>query len=96
MTASGSGGGTGPLAVMAGGGTGKDHPSTGISSLAILLASLAMPVDDTILTMCDVKGCHEPQSGEVLELELEGEPPCWVRVRPCASHRERMVRKIKR
>ena len=56
-----------------------------------------MTVDDTILAaMCDVRGCHEPQSGEVLELELEGEPECWVRVRPCVSHRERMVRKVKR
>lgn len=51
----------------------------------------------TVLPLCDVRGCHEPQCGEVVELELEQacEPSLWVRVHPCRSHHGRMHRHLK-
>ena len=39
----------------------------------------------TITPLCDVKGCGEHQSGEVVEVALS--PDMRVRVRPCVSHR---------
>lgn len=39
----------------------------------------------TITPLCDVKGCGEPQSGELVEVVLS--PGLCVRVCPCASHR---------
>lgn len=50
----------------------------------------------SIPALCDVRGCQEPQSGEVLELEVEGSPPCWVRVDVCSGHKGRLTRRIRK
>jgi hypothetical protein len=50
----------------------------------------------TITPLCDVRGCQEPQSGEILEMEVEGWPPCFVRVEVCTGHRDRLTRHIRR
>lgn len=50
----------------------------------------------SIVPLCDVRGCQEPQSGEILEMQVEGEPPCWVRVDVCTGHKARMTRRIPR
>jgi hypothetical protein len=50
----------------------------------------------SIAPLCDVRGCQEPQSGEILELAVEGWPPCWVRVDVCVGHKDRLTRRIRR
>lgn len=39
----------------------------------------------TIVPLCDVKGCVEPQSGD--EVEIAVSPGLYVRVFPCLGHR---------
>lgn len=38
----------------------------------------------TIAPLCDIKGCIEAQTGEVIEIMIA--PELWVRVCPCGNH----------
>lgn len=43
----------------------------------------------TIVPLCDVRGCVEAQTGEVIELPIESD--LWVRVRPCRVHARYLI-----
>ncbi len=50
-----------------------------------------MPLDDFVpILLCDVKGCHQPQFGEALEIQVAG-MTLHVRVNPCPAHYRMMV-----
>jgi hypothetical protein len=44
-----------------------------------------MTIDDALPPLCDVRGCHQPQFGESLEVTVPG-MTLWVRISPCPAH----------
>ncbi len=50
-----------------------------------------MSLDDISPALCDVKGCPQPRSGEILEVPIGRYRPMFVRVAPCASHERRLL-----
>lgn len=55
-----------------------------------------VPDYGSIPALCDVAGCQEPRDGMPVELELEGEPRVLVRVHPCAGHRDRLYKRVRK
>lgn len=52
------------------------------------------PLDyGSLLPLCDVRGCVQPPDGVPVELRLEGEPECWIRVEVCVSCRARLSKR---